>query len=121
VPEFRPGREISSRIEYRAPDSACNPYLTFATLLAAGLEGIEREYPLPASHDAVGEEEALLDAQTLPGSLYEALQEAEGSELLRRSLGDHVFETLLASKRLEWESYRAHITDYELDRYLAIL
>jgi glutamine synthetase len=120
VPEYRAGKERSSRIEYRAPDSACNPYLTFATLLAAGLEGIEREYPLPASHDAV-DEESLLDAQTLPGSLYEAIQEAEASELLRNCLGDHVFETLLASKRLEWESYRAHITDYELDRYLAIL
>jgi glutamine synthetase len=120
VPEYREGREIAARIEYRAPDSACNPYLTFAALLAAGLEGIEREYPLPPSRDA-GDEVSLASAQTLPGSLYEAILEAEQSDLLQRCLGDHVYEALLTSKRIEWESYRAHITDYELNRYLPIL
>ena len=120
VPEYRPGREIAARIEYRAPDAACNPYLAFAALLAAGLEGIEREYPLPPGRDAA-DEAALADAATLPGSLYEALMEAEASELLRRCLGDHVFESLLTSKRIEWEAYRSHITDFELNRYLPIL
>jgi glutamine synthetase len=120
VPEYRPGREIAARIEYRAPDAACNPYLAFAAILAAGLEGIEREYPLPPSRDdALAYNEA--DASTMPGSLYEALREAEQSELLRACLGDHLFESLLKSKRIEWEAYRSHITDFELNRYLAVL
>jgi glutamine synthetase len=120
VPEYRAGREISSRVEYRAPDAACNPYLAFAALLAAGLEGIEKEYELPPSLDA-GDEDSIEQARSLPGSLYEALHEAEGSDLLRRCLGDHVFESLLTSKRIEWERYRSHITDYELQEYLPIL
>jgi glutamine synthetase len=122
VPEYRPGRQIAARIEYRAPDPACNPYLAFAAILAAGLEGIEKEYALPPSRDSITDEEpATLDIATLPGSLYEAIIESENSELLRRCLGDHVFESLLRSKRIEWEGYRSHITDYELDRYLPIL
>ena len=120
VPEYRIGKEQASRIEYRAPDSACNPYLAFAALLAAGLEGIEKEYQLPPSRDATKESD-LIDAPTLPGSLYEAILDAQNSDVLRNCLGDHVFESLLASKRIEWETYRAHITDYELSRYLAIL
>ena len=119
VPEFRAGRELAARIEYRAPDAACNPYLAFAALLAAGLEGIEGEYPLPPSRDAG--EASIEEAPTLPGSLYEAIREAETSDLLRRCLGDHLFESLLTSKRIEWEGYRSHITDYELSRYLPIL
>jgi glutamine synthetase len=120
VPEYRPGREISSRIEYRAPDAACNPYLAFAALLAAGLEGIEREYPLPPSRDA-SDLASIEQAPTLPGSLYEAMLDAESSELLRSCLGEHVFDSLLTSKRIEWERYRSHITDYELKQYLPIL
>jgi glutamine synthetase len=120
VPEYRKGRESAARIEYRAPDSACNPYLAFAAFLAAGLEGIEKEYQLPPSRDAA-DEAGLIGTPTLPGSLYEALIESEGSQMLRNCLGDHVFESLIASKRIEWESYRAHITDYELNRYLPIL
>jgi glutamine synthetase len=120
VPEFRIGRELASRVEYRAPDAACNPYLAFAALLAAGLEGIEKEYDLPPSLDA-SDEGSIEQARTLPGSLYEALQEAEASDLLRRCLGDHAFESLLTSKRIEWERYRSHITDYELQEYLPVL
>ena len=119
VPEYRAGRELAARIEYRAPDAACNPYLAFAALLAAGLEGIEKEYALPPSRDAA--DASIEEAPTLPGSLYEALREAEASDLLRRCLGDHAFESLLTSKRIEWEGYRSHITDYELNRYLPIL
>ena len=118
VPEYRRGREVAARIEYRAPDPGCNPYLAFGAILAAGLEGIEREYPLPPSRDS-GEADDLAD--TMPGSLYEAIRDAEGSDVLHRCLGDHVFESLLTSKRIEWESYRSHITDYELKRYLPIL
>jgi glutamine synthetase len=120
VPDYRPGKETSSRVEYRAPDAACNPYLAFAALLAAGLEGIEKEYNLPPSRDAADEQQ-MEDAPTLPGSLYEAIIEAENSELVRSCLGEHVFESLLTSKRIEWERYRSHITDYELKRYLPIL
>jgi glutamine synthetase len=120
VPQYRIGREIASRVEYRAPDAACNPYLAFAALLAAGLEGIEKEYPLPPSRDA-SDEASIEQAPTLPGSLLEALQEAERSELLRNCLGEHVFESLLTSKRIEWERYRSHITDYELKQYLSVL
>ena len=120
VPECRPGRENAARIEYRAPDAACNPYLAFAAILAAGLEGIEKEYPLPPGRDSDADA-ALADAPTLPGSLYEAIREAETSDLLRRALGDHVFESLLKSKRIEWDAYRSHISDYELNRYLPTL
>jgi glutamine synthetase len=120
VPDYRLGREQAARIEYRAPDSACNPYLAFAALLAAGLEGIEKGYPLPPSHDAM-DEAGLQGTETLPGSLHEAILDAQRSDLLRECLGEHVFESLLASKRIEWESYRAHITDYELSRYLPVL
>jgi glutamine synthetase len=120
VPPYRPGREIARRVEYRAPDAACNPYLAFATMLAAGLKGIEREYEMPPSHDPT-DETAIEQVPTLPGSLYEALQDAEDSELLRDCLGDHVFESLLTSKHIEWERYRSHITDYELKQYLSVL
>ncbi|HEY7270630.1 MAG TPA: glutamine synthetase family protein [Dehalococcoidia bacterium] len=120
VPEYRAGREVAARIEYRAPDPACNPYLTFAAMLAAGLEGIENQYQLPPAREAQ-DASMLEELPTLPGSLYEALEEAENSDLLRRCLGDHLFESLLTSKRIEWERYRSFITDYELNRYLAIL
>jgi glutamine synthetase len=120
VPPYRPGRERTRRLEYRAPDAACNPYLAFATMLAAGLEGIEKEYEMPPSHDPT-DETSIEQVPTLPGSLYEAIQAAEGSTLLRECLGDHVFESLLTSKRIEWERYRSHITDYELKQYLSVL
>ncbi len=120
VPEYRDGRERHARLEYRAPDAACNPYLAFACMLAAGLEGIEKEYALPPGRDSA-DDAALADAPTLPGSLYEAIQEAEGSDVLRRGLGEHVFQSLLKSKRIEWDGYSSHISDYELNRYLPIL
>src|SRR5262249_29736702 len=118
VPEYRPGHEISTRIEYRAPDPACNPYLAFAAILAAGLEGIEREYPLPPSPDAGKEHNR---GQEMPGSLYEAIEHARRSRLLPGCLGRHVFDSLIENKEKEWVSYRSHITDYELKRYLPIL
>ena len=126
VPEMRPGREDTVRIEYRAPDPACNPYLAFAVMLAAGLEGIEREYPLP---EPVGSniftmseaERRSRGIGALPGSLNEAISAAEESELLRRALGDHVFESFITNKKIEWDLYRKHVTDFELTRYLPIL
>ena len=126
VPQNKPGKEVATRIEYRAPDPACNPYLAFAAMLAAGLEGIEREYPLPEPteenvFEMTEEERRQRDIEVLPGSLYEAIQVAEESDLLRRCLGDHVFESLIKNKKIEWDAYRTHVTDFERERYLAIL
>lgn len=126
VPEYKPGKEVATRVEYRSPDPACNPYLTFAVMLAAGLEGIEKEYPLPepAEENVYEMTETARKARgidLLPGSLSEAIEVAEQSDLLRRALGDHVFESLIANKKIEWHQYRTQVTDYELRRYLPIL
>jgi glutamine synthetase len=126
VPAYKPRKESSTRIEYRAPDPACNPYLAFAVMLAAGLEGIEREYPLaPPTEDNAFEmgpgERKRRGIETLPGSLKEAIQAFEGSEFARKALGDHVFESLLENKTIEYDSYRRHVSDYETERYLAVL
>ena len=126
VPQYKPGQERATRIEYRAPDPACNPYLVFAAMLAAGLRGIEREYELPppvtenvfAMTDA---ERKARGIQSLPGSLNEAILAAEGSEVLTEALGEHVFTSLVENKKIEWDAYRRHISDYELKRYLPVL
>ncbi len=126
VPAYRPGREDSVLIEYRAPDPACNPYLAFSVMLAAGLTGIEREYtvPPPAEGNVFEMREEVREQKgigTLPTSLREAILLAEKSELLRQSLGDHVFKIFIQNKRIEWDRYRSQVTDYELKRYLPIL
>ncbi|MBI1886095.1 MAG: glutamine synthetase [Chloroflexi bacterium] len=126
VPEYRRGKEESMRIEYRAPDPACNPYLAFAAMLGGGLEGIEKEYPCPDPMQenvlAMSEEEKRARGIAhLPGSLWEAIEVAEGSDLLRRCLGDHVLESLITNKKLEWRDYRRQVTDYEIRRYLPML
>ncbi|MCH7700004.1 MAG: glutamine synthetase [Chloroflexi bacterium] len=126
VPEYKPGKEMATRIEYRAPDPACNPYLAFAAMLAAGLAGIEHEYPLREPSEGnvfemTEEERIALDIDLLPGSLDEAIRATEESELMRECLGEHVFESLLKNKRIEWDAYRVHVTDFELERYLGIL
>ena len=126
VPAYRPGKEASVRIEFRLPDPACNPYLAFAAMLTAGLEGVEHEYESmpPAESDVTlmtDEERAARGIVKLPGSLLEALELAERSDVLRRALGDHTFESLLRNKRIEWDSFRAAVTDYELKRYLPTL
>ena len=126
VPAFVPGREESRRIEYRAPDSACNPYLAFSVMLAAGLEGIEKRYELPLPvetnvFDMTETERREKGIEPLPGSLWEAIQVTEQSELVRNALGDHVFHSFIKNKKIEWERYRSQVTDYERDRYLPIL
>ncbi|HOW29042.1 MAG TPA: glutamine synthetase family protein, partial [Elusimicrobiota bacterium] len=126
VPEYKPGKPNATRIEVRFPDPACNPYLVFATMLAAGLAGIKNKYKLPESIEADVYEMNSLERQakridTLPGSLIEALEVAEGSSLLRDLLGDHILEKLLMNKRLEWDSYRTHVSDFEIKRYLPLL
>jgi glutamine synthetase len=126
VPMYKPNKPNATRIEVRTPDSACNPYLTFAVLLAAGLKGIEEGYELPpgAQDDvlALGDEaRTALGIQALPSSLGDALRVMEDSELVRETLGAHVFDFFLRNKRAEWEEYRRTVTGFELDRYLPVL
>jgi glutamine synthetase len=113
-------------IELRSPDPACNPYLAFSAMLAAGLEGVDKEYePPPPVEENVYEmsekARARREIGTLPGSLDEAINLAEKSKLLKKCLGDHVFDSLIKNKKIEWDRYRAQVTDYELNRYLPIL
>ncbi|MBM4404896.1 MAG: glutamine synthetase [Chloroflexi bacterium] len=126
IPAHRPGREDATRIEYRAPDAACNPYLALSALLAAGLEGIEKSAPLPPpmEQDAASlteAERAKLGIKSLPRSLREAIEAAEQGALLRKALGDHTYESFIENKRLEWEQYRTQVHDYEIKRYLPVL
>ncbi|NWF55194.1 MAG: glutamine synthetase [Syntrophaceae bacterium] len=126
VPMYKPGKEEATRIEYRSPDPACNPYLAFAVMLAAGLAGIEQKIapPDPVEENVykMGEEERLKRRiRQLPGSLLEALQITEKSQLVREALGDHVFEHFIENKKVEWDRYRIQITSYELEKYLPLL
>ena len=126
VPEYRPGREKATRIEYRSPDPACNPYLAFSVMLAAGLEGIEKglEPPKPVEENVYEMSEAERKKRgidTLPPSLIEAIQLAEKSQVVRKALGKHVFDAFIQNKKIEWENYRAQVTEYELKKYLPIL
>ena len=126
VPEYKPGREKATRIEFRSPDPACNPYLAFSVMLVAGLEGIEKGYEVPDPieenvYEMSEEERQKRGIGTLPASLWEAIQLAEESELVRRTLGEHAFDAFVKSKKIEWDQYRTQVTDYELKRYLPIL
>ena len=111
IPMYKPNKENSTRIELRSLDSACNPYLAFAVMLAAGLKGIEEGYVLEPSADPA----------PLPANLHEAIVAMEESELIRQTLGEHVFEFVLRNKRAEWQDYRRQVSAYELDRYLPVL
>jgi len=126
VPVVKHAKIESTRIEYRAPDSACNPYLAFAVMLAAGLRGIEEGYELPAEADAnlfslTPAELAEKRIRTLPSSLDDAVEEMERSKLLADTLGEHVFEWFIRNKRAEWTAYKSQVTQFELDRYLPAL
>ena len=111
IPMYKPNKENSTRIEFRSPDSACNPYLAYAVMIAAGLKGIEGKYTLNASNDS----------EKLPANLNEAISVMEKSALVRETLGEHVFEYVLRNKRAEWLDYRRQVSQYELDRYLPVL
>jgi glutamine synthetase len=126
VPQAKPNKEQSTRIEYRAPDPACNPYLFLAVLLAAGLDGIERELDIPReSEDNIYalavEERRALGIEALPDTLEDALALMERSELVAEALGEHLFEWFLRNKREEWEEYKAYVTPFEINRYLPML
>jgi glutamine synthetase len=123
VPHSKRGKSDSTRIEYRAPDPACNPYLAFAMVLAAGLKGIEEGYELPPETQAnlyqLTPEELLAEGiRPLPGNLNEAIAAMEGSELAAETLGEHVFEWFIRNKRAEWADYKTQVSQFELDRYL---
>jgi glutamine synthetase len=125
VPLYHPGKEKATRMELRCPDPSCNPYLTFAALLQAGLEGIERGYELPEPmernlYDLSPEERDSLGIQQLPETLGEAVEEMAGSALVEKALGGHIFSRYIDLKREEWEEYRVQVTPWELERYLAV-
>ncbi len=126
IPEYKPGKENATRIEFRSPDPACNPYLAFSVMLAAGLEGIEKGYEVPEPveenvYEMSDEERQRKGIGTLPASLWEAVQLTKKSEVVRRALGDHIFDAFIKNKKIEWDQYRTQVTDYELKRYLPIL
>ncbi|MBN2073283.1 MAG: glutamine synthetase [Actinobacteria bacterium] len=126
VPMYKPGKESSTRVEFRCPDPACNPYLAFSVMLAAGLKGIEDKYELPApvEENIFEMDPARMNEkgiETLPDNLYEAVRYMENSELVRETLGDHIFHKFIDNKKIEWDRYRTHVSKYELDTYLAIL
>lgn len=126
VPMYKPGKEKSTRVELRSPDPACNPYLAFAVMLAAGLKGIEENYTLsaPIEEDVFQMSEAERRKNgigTLPGSLEEAIWEMEKSEVVREALGEHIFMKFIENKKIEWNAYRQQVTQYEIDRYLPLL
>jgi len=126
VPMYKLGKETATRIEFRSPDPACNPYLVFAVMLAAGLEGIKKKYKLPK---AVEEDIFLMDSEKrkkmgiecLPDNLFEAIQCTEKSKLVKQALGAHIFGKFIENKKIEWDRYRVHVTDYEVKKYLSAL
>lgn len=126
VPTYKPGKEDSTRVELRSPDPACNPYLAFAVMLAAGLKGIEENLPLREAverniYEMPEAERAEAGIKSLPADLWEAIKLAGRSEFLKDCLGEHVFHSLIKDKEVEWERYREVVTEYELENYLSIL
>jgi len=126
IPLYKPGSEQATRAEIRCPDPACNPYLTFAALLHAGLEGIERGYELEAPMETnlyhlSAEERRERGIVSLPETLGEAIDEFAHSDLMRRAFGDHIFDSYVKLKRGEWDEYRVQLTQWEIDRYLRVL
>ena len=126
VPMYKPGKEKATRIELRSPDPACNPYLAFSVMLAAGLDGIARGLELPADvtddvYEMSPEQRAAAGIGQLPESLKEAIDELEKSELLREALGEPVFRWLIRNKRIEWHQYRTRVTQWEIEEYLPLL
>ncbi|MDY6931813.1 MAG: glutamine synthetase family protein [Halobacteriota archaeon] len=126
VPMYKPGKEKATRIEFRSPDPACNPYLAFSVMLAAGLEGIKNKYelPEPIEKDVYGmsaSDKIEAGITALPGTLIEAISITENSDLVRNALGDHVFNNFIASKKIEWDAYRMQVSEWELGEYLHTL
>ena len=125
VPVYHPGKDRATRAELRCPDPSCNPYLTFAALLHAGLEGIQRGYELPEPiernlYDLTEDDREAMGVEHLPESLGEAIDEMAGSELVEQALGSHIFSRYIDLKREEWLEYRVQVTPWEIERYLPV-
>ncbi len=126
VPQYKPGKENATRIELRSPDPACNPYLAFSVMLAAGLEGILNEYPIPEPVEENVYEMSEMERHrrgiaTLPSNLFEAIHLTQGSDLVRQALGDHAFNAFIKNKKVEWDLFSTYVTDFEVERYLPVL
>ena len=123
IPQTTRGKPAATRMELRCPDPSCNPYLAFAVMLAAGLDGVQNELPLPrpVEENLYHFDDTMMQKYavgTLPGTLREALDELERDEVVQESLGSHVYEWFLEAKRAEWEEYRKQVSTWELERYL---
>jgi glutamine synthetase len=126
IPTYKPGKENATRFELRSPDPSCNPYLAFAVMLAAGLDGIEKGLTPPDPieeniYEMTPQRRKELNITQLPEDLWEAIKVTEKSSLIRECLGDHVFENFITNKTIEWEKYRAQVTNYELEQNLSVL
>lgn len=126
IPDYKPGKEKATRMEFRSPDPACNPYLAFSVMLAAGLEGIEKKLVLadPVEENIFhmsSEEREKRGIKSLPYNLIDAVHLTKTSELVKRALGQHVFESFVKNKKIEWHNYRSQVTEYELKKYLSVL
>jgi glutamine synthetase len=122
VPRISARRTQATRVELRCPDPACNPYLAFAVMLRAGLDGIKHKMPLPeaAEEDLYHVDPRARQLETLPGSLSDALAELQRDDVIAGALGPHVLERFVEAKTQEWESYRLAVSQWELERYLPI-
>ena len=125
VPVYHPGKERATRAELRCPDPSCNPYLTFAAMLHAGLEGIEKGYELPPPiernlYDLTEEERQEMGVDHLPETLGDAIDAMSKSEVVEKALGDHIFPRYIDLKREEWLQYRVQVTPWELEQYLSV-
>lgn len=126
VPRVKVGKETSSRIELRSPDPVCNPYLAFACMIASGMDGVEKKFPLPPPieeniYEMSPKEREERGIATLPDNLFEAIQVAKESEFLKEILGEHIYYKLIDNKLIEWDQYRIQVSDWELKKYLPIL
>ncbi|MBD3238911.1 MAG: glutamine synthetase [Candidatus Moranbacteria bacterium] len=126
VPNYKPNKPNACRIELRSPDPAANPYLAFCVMLAAGLKGIKDKEKLAGPieeniYNMNEEQRGQLKIKSLPGSLYEAITLTEKSSLVKDALGDHIFKKFIANKKIEWDDFRMHVSQYEIDRYLELL
>ncbi|MCE5253250.1 MAG: glutamine synthetase family protein [Actinomycetia bacterium] len=126
VPMYKPGKEHATRVEMRNPDPAANPYLAFAAMLAAGLDGIEKGRELPPEatdniYEMSAKERHAAGIRSLPGDIEGAIIAFENSDFMRETLGEHIYQYLIRNKRAEWDSYRAFVSSWEIDRYLEIL
>jgi len=126
VPTTKKGKPASTRVEYRSPDPACNPYLAFSVIIAAGIAGIENGYDLPEeiaadATDFTTEERLAVGINRIPDNLASALDAMESSELVAEALGEHLFEWFLRNKRNEWDTYQRHVSRLEVEEYLPIL